>query len=233
MKNILKVLYYAASFVIVGAVALFLVYRLVDFDNTGEVPLIKGLSVTEASEMLNKRKLFLNIQGRKHDPVIPEGNILSQGPDAGKKIPAGTPVNVIVSMGREIYSMPSFEGQRLKDAKLTLRNLGIRVKKTTSVHSAKAAKGEIIAQRPLPGNSTGNEINFLVSLGPDELEYSCPDFVSMEPGEARVLADALAITLSVRDKGARIISQEPHAGALIHSGDTIKVRLGSSWKMWF
>ena len=86
LKNIFKILFYSITFIAVGMVAAFLVYKILNFDKTGEVPVLVGKSITEASELLNKRKLFLNIKGKEHNNEVPEGYILEQDVESGKEI---------------------------------------------------------------------------------------------------------------------------------------------------
>ena len=47
MKNFFKLLTYLIAFVAVGAVAVLLVFKVVNFDETSEVPSMIGKSVTE------------------------------------------------------------------------------------------------------------------------------------------------------------------------------------------
>jgi len=233
IKDIFKILCYLIAFVSLGAAVAFLVYKIIDFDDTGRVPDVVGKSVTEAEEELNGRKLLLSIKGKEHHDEIREGHIISQTISPGERIKAGTDMEVIVSRGQEIYSMPSFEGQLLEDAKLTISNLEMKIKKVTWVHSDSVREGKVIAQRPLPGNITGNEVNFLVSLGPYKVSYRCPSFVNMTIDDARVLAKEIGIRLIEKDRGSRVIFQQPEAGVHIESGDAVEVKLGRGWGMWF
>lgn len=233
IKNFFKICGYFIAFAALGAAAAFLVFKIVNFDKTGEVPLLVGKNVTEAAELLNTRKLFLSIEDKEYDEEIPEGLIIEQKIEPGKKAEVGTEVRVIVSRGQEIYSMPSFEGQLLEDSKLTLINLGMKVKKITWVHSDSVEKGRIIAQRPLSGNISGNEINFLVSLGEYLVTYRCPSFVEMTADDARVLAGELGIKLIEKESGSRVVFQKPEAGAIINKGDSVEIKLGRGWGMWF
>lgn len=233
MKNYLKLISYFIGFVAVGAVAVLLVVEVVQFDETSEVPSLIDKSVTEAAEMLNKRKLFLNIESKKHHEEVTEGNIIAQNIQPGQKVRIGSEIGVVVSRGTEIYSMPSFEGQLLDDAKLTLANLGIEIKKITPVHSDTVAEGKVIAQRPLPGNIDSNEIHFLVSLGPYDVSYRCPSFVNMTVDDARMLAGELGVKLVEKGEGGRIIFQKPEAGVVIQKGNAVEVTLGRGWGMWF
>jgi len=234
MKNFLKLFMYFVIFTALGAGGAYLFFEKIDFGKTVAVPALTGKSITEATEILNKRKLSLNIKSRNYDDNVPEGYILKQLKEPGAKLKAGSEVDVIVSGGQggEMLAMPSFEGQLLDEAKLTLNNLDIKIGKVTWVHSDNADKGMIIAQRPLPGNTGINEINFLVSLGPYDVFYTCPSFIKMTIDDARELAEKLGIKLIEQDEGSKVISQKPEAGTIIRKGDSAEVTLGRSWT-WF
>ncbi len=233
MKTFFKLSGYIVAFIAIGAVVAFLVFRIVDSNKTGTVPLLTGKSITESAELLTKRKLFLNVEGKEHHGEIPAGSIMKQNVAAGQKINVGEEVGVIVSKGPEMYSLPSFEEQALADAKLTLLNLGMKIRKVTWVHSDTESKGRIIAQRPLPGNIASNEMNFLVSLGPYDVSYKCPSFVNMTIDDAIILARELGIKLSIKKQGSRVIFQKPEAETVIKNGDTVEITLGRGWGMWF
>lgn len=233
IKTFFKIIFYFMTFLAVGVLAAYLVIKIVDVDDNSEVPLLVGKNIDEAGELLNERKLFMIVEGKEHSETVREGHILKQNIEHGEKIRIGTEVGVILSQGSSIYSMPSFEGQFLKDAKLTLVNLGMTIKKVTSVHSDTVENGRIIAQRPLQGNIDSNEINFLVSLGPYEVSYKCPSFVNMTAEDARIVATELGVGLVEKDKGSRVIFQKPAAGTIIKTGDSIEITLGRGWGMWF
>jgi serine/threonine-protein kinase len=233
IKNFFKMVIYLASFLAAGAVAVFLVVKILNIDKTGEVPLLEGKSLTEAAELLNKRKLFLKIKGRENHSEVSADHIIKQNIKPGEEVLVGSEIGVFVSKGPEMYTMPSFEGQDLRDAKLTLVNLGIKISKITWVHSDTVKKGWIIAQRPLPGNIESNEINFLVSLGHYAVSYKCPVFVNMTTEDARMLAGELGIKLNEKETGGRVIDQKPAAGIIIKKGDSVEVVLGRGWGMWF
>jgi len=233
MKGIIRVMGYALLLFAVSALCLYLGYYIWNLKTTEEVPSITGLPLTEASEILNALGFRLHVQTQQYSDEIEAGAIISQAPLARTRIKRGSTINVIVSRGPEVYALPSFEGQLLKEARLTLKNLGIRIKKITWIHSDTVPRGRIIAQRPLPGNTQGNEINFLVSLGPYDVFYKCPSFVNMTLEDARYLAENLGLRLNIRGSGSRIIFQRPEAGTRIKRGDTVEVKLGKGWGIWF
>jgi serine/threonine-protein kinase len=233
IKIYLKLLFYLTCFAVVGVIAAFLFYEVVGFDRTVEVPSLIGKSVSEAEELLNKTGLSLIVGGEGYDPEIPAGNIIKQDIMPGERIKKRSEIRIVASMGAEIFSMPSFEGQRLKGAKLTLNNLGIEIGKVTKVHSDFVEEGVIIAQRPLPGNVGRNKINFLVSLGGYDVSYICPSFINMSVDDARSLAMELGFSFKALKKGSRVIFQKPEAGVIMSRGDTVEVTLGRGWGLWF
>ena len=233
IKNFFKMVMYLASFLAAGALLVFIVVKIINIDKTGEVPLLEGKSLTEASELLSKRNLSLKVEGRENHPEVITDHIIKQNISPGEEVTIGSEIGVFVSKGPEMYTMPSFEGQDLKDAKLTLLNLGIKIRKITWVHSDTVKKGWVIAQRPLPGNIESNEINFLVSLGHYAVSYKCPSFVNMTTEDARILAMELGVKLNEKEEGGRVIDQKPVAGTIIKKGDSVEVVLGRGWGMWF
>jgi beta-lactam-binding protein with PASTA domain len=186
----------------------------------------KAFQSNRASE---QEKLSIGLKGQNFDSSVPDGHIIKQLAGPGEKVEVGSEVgNSEQGKVKELFSMPSFEGQFLDEAKLTLNNLDIKLGKVTLIHSDTAEKGTIIAQRPLPGNSGRNEINFLVSTGPYDVFYKCPSFVDMNVDDARTLAEKLGVKLIEQDEGSKILSQKPEGGEIIKKGDSVEVKLGRS-----
>jgi len=233
MRFLFKLLFYFIVFIIAVTVAGFMISKVFNLGGKVEVPSLIGRDIQKAKGLLTERSLSLQIEGEDYDPEIPAGYIIRQDVSPGERVRKGSIIKVVVSKGQEMFSMPSFEGQLLEDAKLTLRNLGIKIGKITWVHSDTVEKGRIIAQRPLPGNTEGNKINFLVSLGPYEVFYKCPSFVNKPIDDVRELAETLGLKLIEQGEGNRVIFQKPEAGAVVKRGDPIEVTLGRGWGFWF
>ena len=233
IKNFLKILFYLSGFAAVCIIAAFLFFELIGFDRQVNVPLITGKSVHEAEDLLSGSKLTLKVEGEAHDPEMPVGYIIRQDVKSGKSVKPGTQIKVLVSMGVEVFSMPSFEGQQLGEVKLTLSNLDMEIGKITRVHSDTVEKGGVIAQRPLPGYVGSNKVNFLVSRGRYKVSYKCPSLINMSLDDARGLTEALGLKLVELKKGGRVIFQKPEAGTVMKWGDAVEVTLGRGWGLWF
>lgn len=239
IRKYLKPLLYFAVFSVLGAAGVYLFFGSTGFGKTGEVPSLTGKSVAEATELLNKRKLSLHIEGQDYSNEISEGHIVNQFVRPGEKVRSGSRIGVVVSRGKRpgegqgMLTMPSFEDQLLNEAKLTLTNLDIKMGKVTWVHSDAVEKGKIISQRPLPGSINSGEINFLVSLGPYDVMYRCPSFTNMTIEDARILSKKLGIKLIEQNEGAKVVSQKPQEGEIIKKGDAVEVTLGRGRWLWF
>lgn len=233
LKGLLRIMFYIIVIITISIAGIVLSIRLIGYERTVEVPLLVGKDINEVKQILAKKGLSLEIDSEVYNTRFPKGAVIKQDIESGKRVKRGSEIRVVISKGVEVFSMPSFEGQMLEEAKLTLINLGLNIGKITWVHSDTIEKGRIIAQRPLAGNVMENEINFLVSLGPYEVSYRCPSFVSMTIDDARRLAELLGIKLSEQDEGSRIIFQKPEAGAIIKKGDTVEVTLGRGGGFWF
>ncbi|MBS1111746.1 MAG: serine/threonine protein kinase with sensor(s) [Nitrospirae bacterium] len=219
---------------IIGLIAAALtIYMTVGFYGPVKVPMLTGKSINEAESLLRDKRLSLIVEGEDYDPAIPEGQIIRQDAKPGEKIKRGSAIRVFVSGGAGTVSMPSFEGQLLDEVKLTLINLGMKTGKVTLVRSETVGAGRVIAQRPLPGNAVGNEVNFLVSKGMYNVSYKCPSFVNMPLDDARGLADLLGLKLIEQEEGNKVTTQKPAAGTVINRGDSVEVTLGRSWGLWF
>jgi beta-lactam-binding protein with PASTA domain len=238
-RNYLKPFLYVVIFTVLGGAGAYLFSEGTDFGKVGEVPALSGKSVTEATELLEKRKLGLFVEKREYNNEIPEGHIAKQLVGPGAKVHPGSRIGVIVSGGKVpgkgpgMFTVPSFEDQLLNEAKLTLANLDIKLGKITWVHSDTVEKGKIIAQRPLPGSTNSEEINFLVSLGPYDVMYRCPSFMNMTIEDARTLSKKLGIKLIEHGEGVKVVSQKPQEGEIIRKGDVVEVALGRGRWSWF
>ncbi len=234
-KNFFKLIFYFLGFVVVGAVASLLIFKIINPESIGtaEAPLLIGKSISEATRLLKDRGLFLEIEGEDYDAEIPPGHIIRQDVKQNGKVKKGSSIKVFISKGEKVFTTPYFEGMDINDVELTLEKLRMEIGKITKVHSDTVEKNRVITQRPLPGYFSDNKVNLVVSLGPYDVFYRCPLFVDMTINEARKIARALGLKLIEQDEGRVIIFQKPEAGAIVKKGDSVEVTLGRGWGFWF
>ncbi|MEK7822929.1 MAG: PASTA domain-containing protein, partial [Nitrospirota bacterium] len=77
-KSFFKILFYLLVFIAIGAVAALVIFNIIDFKKTVNVPSLTGKDVPAASELLNNKGLSLEVQGEEYNEKIPAGLISGQ-----------------------------------------------------------------------------------------------------------------------------------------------------------
>ncbi|MCK5427008.1 MAG: PASTA domain-containing protein [Thermodesulfovibrionia bacterium] len=228
-----KFVLYGLGFIVLSGILVLLVFKIISLEKSVKVPMIIGKSISEATELLEERGLFLGVEGKEYNLEIPSDYIISQDRAEGEKIKKGSSIKVFVSMGKAIFKIPYLEGSDIDDVEQILMELDVKIGKITRVHSYTVKKDIVIAQRPLPGFSEDNTVNLLVSSGLYTVSYRCPSFLNMTIHEARKSATILGLRLIEHDSGSVIVFQKPEAGTIITKGDAVEVTLGRGWGLWF
>jgi serine/threonine-protein kinase len=221
MNSILKVPLLFAAFIVMGLTFGYITFNILSFSRTVEVPLLTGATLLEANGALNRAGLYLKIEGEDFDSVIPSGKILRQDIPAGNKIKEKRSIKVVVSKGPRVSSIPLLVNEKFNDAEAVLLQKGLRIGKTINVHSDSVEKGKIVGQRPEPDEILTGPITVLVSMGPHELTYYCPDFLNKDIDSARDIAGKIGLVVETKGPGNIVNGQKPKPGTLIKGGDKI------------
>lgn len=102
---------------------------------------------------------------------LPEGMIISQNPKAGIKMPAGTKIDLVLSQGSESDKalVPSLETKTMREAEITLTDIGLKLGTVTYEVSTTIEKGQIIRNAKIGEEvEFGTAIDIIVSSGPTE-----------------------------------------------------------------
>ncbi len=225
VSNIVKFPLYFFGFVLLGLIFTYLTFKLMSFSRTVDVPDLSGRSLVEANEILNKRGLNLKIEGEDYDSTIAAGYILRQDVPAGSRVKEQRGIKVIVSKGPKVQSVPLVVGESMDKAESIILQKGLKIAKIIHVHSNSAEKDKVIAQKPGPDERIAEKITLIISSGPYDVFYYCPEFQGKTREEALLLAEKLGLRLNIAGSGERIISQKPKSGSQIKSGDTIDIQL--------
>lgn len=225
MSSFIRVPLFFAAFVLLGLTFGYITFKLLSYSRTVEVPSLNDLTLVEANEALNKAGLYLQIEGEDFDPLVQSGRILRQDVPAGNKVKEKRAIKVVVSKGPRVQSVPLMTGQTLGDAEAALIQKGIRIGRTIQVHSDSVEQGKIVAQRPEPDERLTDTVTVLVSLGPHELTYYCPDFLDKGLEEVKETARKMGLVLETKGTGTIIKAQKPKAGTPVKSGEKIYLEL--------
>jgi beta-lactam-binding protein with PASTA domain len=225
MNSFLRVSLFFALFVALGLTFGFLTFKILSFSRTVEVPSIINMTVIEADKVLGKAGLDLKIEGEDFDSVIPSGRIIRQDVPSGKTVKEKRAIKIVISRGPKVLSIPLLVNETLQNAESILLQKGLRIGKVINVHSDAVQKGTIVAQRPEPDDMLADVITVLVSAGPHDQAYYCPDFLGKQIEEVREVAQKMGLEIETQGTGSIVKAQRPKPGAVIKSTEILYLEI--------
>jgi serine/threonine-protein kinase len=152
------------------------------------VPDVYRKTFAEAQTELGQQQLVAQ-EVRSYDDSVPAGTVIGFLPAAGTRVPAGSTVSVLVSLGAVTANVevPSVMGLSEDNARTILEEVGFNpvfYRASTSYGSA----DEVVAQTPGTGNSVapGSPVMVLISLGASTTDREVPDLSNMSKRAADV-----------------------------------------------
>lgn len=150
------------------------------------VPLIEGYDESTAREMLKSSGLILNIEEWRYDDTVKEGRIISQNPQEDTIVKTNSIVNVVMSNGVELISVPDVVNDSQRNAEVALQNLGFKVLEPEYIVSD-IASGHVVRQEP-PAHTDvpeGTEVQLYISKGPEDTTAVVDKYVGFTESIAR------------------------------------------------
>jgi beta-lactam-binding protein with PASTA domain len=214
MQRIANALALVVVLMLLGAVTAVVVVPLAVSREAVVIPDFRGTDVVTALDLANRHGLGLQVTGRVLNTAHPSHTILTQDPQAGRRLSRGGLVRVVVSTGLRPMTVPAVQGLVWQDAKATLERDGARLGDLLRIHSDRVPRERIIAQNP-PGDAKsirGRPVTLLVSEGPWPVSYVMPDL----RGASRAAAEALVIAIGLSPREPRAVDRpEARAGSVV------------------
>jgi len=186
----LKVVFLAIllAFIVVSSLALgFMKFREL-FATTDEirVPNLVGMDVEQAEEELKELGLNLEVSKEIYNNEYEKGLIIDQKPDARTEVKKGYTVEVVVSKGKEMTTVPNLINKDITEIEGLLRDANL-VEKVTYENSDTVPANKIIDQDPEPFTEVevGSVVRIVVSKGPEVVLVPMPNLVGLTEEQAR------------------------------------------------
>ena len=168
------------------------------------VPNLSGKTVSQATAALAENGLSLKVEeGRRIDPKIPAGQIMTQEPQAGLRTRRQRSVKVWVSAGPRATIIPALNGESERTADLRLEQDGLE-RTIAEVRSSDYPAGTVVAQWPAP-KTTAARVALLVNRGERGATYVMPDLIGVN-------GDRAADLLRVRGFRVAVVGEHPYPG---------------------
>ena len=197
-----------------------------------QVPPLTGKTINEATTVLTETGLNLKVEeGRRLDPKVPAGQIVSQDPVPGARTRRERSVKVWVSGGPRSTTIPALSGESERTAQLRLQQEGLALSSVAEIRSGDYPAGTIVAQFPAPRTSAA-EVALLVNRGERGARYVMPDLIGVDGSRAAELLRARGFRATVVGDHPYpgvapgiVLRQSPQAGFQIGPGEPISLEV--------
>ena len=144
-----------------------------------DMPTIVGLSETDARQAIATAHMAVGTVTQDWSESVAEGLVISASHDPGESLKPDTPIDLVISKGREPIAIVSYVGQPQDTATQGLTDAGFQVTirddcDNNVCYSATVPEGSVISQDP-EGCDTctghrGDVVSLLISKGPRMIE---------------------------------------------------------------
>ncbi|MBI5230849.1 MAG: PASTA domain-containing protein [Coriobacteriales bacterium] len=194
-----------------------------------EVPDVKGKTKKEAEDALKKVGLkWTTTSGNSNS--VDKGKVMSQAPDAGQQVPAGTSIGLTISQGPKAAAVPNVVGETEADAKSALEDAGL-AEKVVSNYNSSVPKGQVYSQTPSNGTlvAPGTSVSIHVSKGapPAPETVTVPNVIGDTQSQATSTLQGLGFKVSVSQiasgTAGEVVGQAPQADAKEPKRSTVSI----------
>lgn len=189
-----------------------------------EVPDVVGISEAEAVATLGKGGFPVN-KTEGHDAYIKEGSVITQSPEAGSKVPAGTAVTIRISQGPEVskVQVPDTIGRDESEGMAILVEAGLQMGKVTEVHhSDPAMAGLICYQSYSVGDyvEAGTVVDVSISIGPEEAVYQFIESIAAPTAQEdpNYRSGTMVTVTLMADDGTQLYSTQTNSFPIANPG---------------
>jgi beta-lactam-binding protein with PASTA domain len=202
------------------------------------VPNVEGLTQAAATTAIAGAKLMIGIVTQQISNTVATGDVISQDPANGSSMAQGSPVNLVISLGSQMVTVPHLEGLTQAAATTAITGTKLEVETVTQQNSNTVAKGNVISQDPVSGSSVaqGSTVKLLISSGPQMVAMPNVEVLTQAAATTAVTGAKLtvgAVTQQTSNTVApgSIISQDPASGSSVAEGSSVNLVISSGPQM--
>ena len=198
------------------------------------LPNLVGVDYTAATAGGAYPGVKIKMESEDYNTDYSAGQIYRQRPNAGASVKKGSTVQVWVSAGSKMVTIPTFTNQEATAVYGKLVSLGLKYS-TTEIASDTITEGSVIRTSPDAGQSVaaGTTVVVYVSVGSDKEKVQVPEVLGY-PEEAAVqtLRDAqfdVTVTYQLTDYqyDGLVMSQSPASPSMVPIGSKITLVVGT------
>ena len=131
------------------------------------VPNVVGSAQAAANTSITGAGLTLGTVTMQSSSTVTSGNVISENPAAGASVAKGSAVDLVVSSGPAMVTVPNVVGNTQAAATTAITGAGLTVGAVTMQSSSAVASGNVISENPAAGASvaSGSAVALVISTG--------------------------------------------------------------------
>lgn len=200
------------------------------------IPAVDGQSPAAATATIEAAGLSADTEGQYSD-TVPVDGLVGTDPTSGSRVPRGSTVSVLVSLGRP--TVPEVTGRGdVAAVEASLRERTFEPVDGGEAFSARVPVGAIAAVEPAPGTilAVGSEVRMIRSKGAPPVDV--PDVSGLSEDAARKALDAVGITVrevqQVFDAdvdAGDAVGTDPAVGTAVKAGASVVLKVSNAVKV--
>jgi beta-lactam-binding protein with PASTA domain len=165
---------------------------------------------------------------------VATGIVISQDPANGSSVAEGSPVNLVISSGSQMVTVPNVEKLTQDDATTGITAAKLKVGNVTQQASNTVATGIVISQDPANGNlvAEGSPVELVISSGPQMVVMPSVEGLPQAAAtttitEAKLKVGTVTQQTSNTVTTGNVISQDPASGSSVAEGSQVNLVISS------
>lgn len=190
------------------------------------VPEVVGATQQVATTRLREARLAVPTPTQEFSETVPAGTVIRSSPARGAQLKADSPVQLVVSKGRQPIAVPDVRGQTEDAARSVLTGTGLTVTTGPQEFSDTVPQGSVISQTPASGNLfRGQQVTLVISKGPEMV--SVPSVLDMSTTQARQTLEGAGLKVKVNRIFGGLLdtvrNQDPTSGTSVRKGTEVTI----------
>ena len=220
---------------VIGAIAAFAL--MTGKPSDVQVPNVANQTLDEATASIQNAGLTLGNVTEQYSDTVESGHVMSQNPAANSSQPPESSVDIVLSIGMEMVTVPNLSDMTAAEAKSALSNAGLQFEAGAAEHSDTVEKDHVVRQNPVAGDDVakGSKVTYYLSAGREEKKVILPNVVGKLEADAEstlmrasknftIMKDYVA---SAEVASGAVVSQEPGQGEEVDDDTTVYLAINA------
>ncbi|WP_022916146.1 Stk1 family PASTA domain-containing Ser/Thr kinase [Ruania albidiflava] len=186
-----------------------------------QVPDLVGAPQEQAQATLTDRALDYAVDTTFSDDV-PEGQVISTDPGPGHDVRRDGQVQLVVSRGVQMLTVPAVTEQPEDEALATLEAEGFTVAPVDRVYHQDVAEGVVISTDPAPGEQVRHDTEVTVTVSRGKEPITVPDVTGESEEDAAAALDDAGAVPQVDERVYHDTVPEGHVVSQTVTGDALR-----------